>query len=433
MTNIPETIYAEMADMVLMCWDDMRMGEMMIQMEMNFPGSLDVPRLARALDLVLDMQPVLGCRAEMRPKRMLWRRLPPDQRKNLIVTSDERAFDGFRLLRIDATTGPLVQACLLQSGGGDRLILKVAHQAADAGGVKETAEDIAAIYTRLENEPDYLPEPNLTGCRDWIQIYRLVPKRVYPKIFINFLRECWLTMVPYASRMIALPAGGPLKPISFVARHIPEERVAALSAYGKSRGASINDIIATAFIRANAATGNPSGRGHLRLHMTIDLRRWHLNSGRAEGICNLSAFEFVSLGRNPGRNFEEALSRVSSHMRRRKANLPGLSQAPYLPLYYNLSYNGLKKFFGIVMKFMIKKKNFPNMLTNMGPIVPEKVSFSGMAPSRAWMLVPPIFPPVFGAGLSGYKGSLTITAGAPEPAKAAVEAYFDKIIAELPV
>jgi NRPS condensation-like uncharacterized protein len=168
------------------------------------------------------------------------------------------------------------------------------------------------------------------------------------------------------------------------------------------------------------------------MQMTVDLRRWHLNGARAGGICNLSAFEYPNIGYEPGRDFDETLARVSTFMRRRKADMPGLSQAPFLPLYYRLSYQGLLKFFRVVIGAMIRKHNFMNVLTNMGPILPELVTFGDMTPTDAWLLVPPIYPPLFGAGLTGYAGTLTLSAGVPESARPAVDAFYDSVLSELP-
>jgi NRPS condensation-like uncharacterized protein len=165
--------------------------------------------------------------------------------------------------------------------------------------------------------------------------------------------------------------------------------------------------------------------------MTIDLRQWHLGSARAEGICNLSTFEYIYLGKNPGLVFDDTLGRISSFMRARKANWPGLNQVFHLPLYYRLSYEGLLKFFKSYMAFT-KKRNLPNTLTNMGQILPELVTFGELAPSTARLLAPPIYPPAFVAGLSGYNSTITLSAGAPVAAKAAIEAFFDKILSELP-
>lgn len=431
MNKIPDNIYAEMADMVLMSWEELQVGVMNIQVELQFEEKLDTMRLARALDLVLDAQPVLGCRAVKTSKRMVWQRLAVDQRKNLTVTSSDSEYADFKLRKLDATVGPLVQGCLLRTEEKDILLLKVAHHVADAGGVKEVTEDIASIYTRLGNEPDFIPEPNLNGCRDWTQVYRRIPFYAYPRMFVNFLRETWSNMVPFASKTLQLAAESNTS-ISYMVRHLPAERVSRLSAYGKCRGATLNDMIATAFLRVVAAACGSACRGHLRLLMTIDLRRWHLKGNRAEGICNLSAFETVSLKRNPGRDFDESLSRVSAFTRARKANWPGLNQYFYLPLYYRLSYRGLVRFFEVVMKFSLRRGNFPNTLTNMGLLQPASIAFGGIVPEAAWILVPPVYPPMFGVGLSGYAGTLTLSAGVPSQIAPDVDEFFDKLLSELP-
>ena len=52
-----------------------------------------------------------------------------------------------------------------------------------------------------------------------------------------------------------------------------------------------------AFYRALAKAEAWDGRAALRIQTTVDLRRWYIPSGKAEGICNLSTYEHINLGR----------------------------------------------------------------------------------------------------------------------------------------
>jgi len=54
------------------------------------------------------------------------------------------------------------------------------------------------------------------------------------------------------------------------------------------------------------------------------------------------------------------------------------------------------------------------------------------APSSDLLLTPPTYPPHFAAGVSGYAGTLTITAGAYASQKNVVEQFLDAMVAGLP-
>ena len=101
------------------------------------------------------------------------------------------------------------------------------------------------------------------------------------------------------------------------------------------------------------------------------------------------------------------------------------------PILAALSYTSLKGFFRKVFAAGLKDHNQPNVFTNLGPIAPETVDF-GIAAREAWLLTPPIYPPFFGAGVSGYAGMLTLSAGAPAGALPFIEGFLDCVIAELP-
>lgn len=65
---IPDRIPSVYLDRLLLGMEASGVGRFVIQMEMVFPASLDVKRLTTALDLMLDAEPVLGCRMVPDPK-----------------------------------------------------------------------------------------------------------------------------------------------------------------------------------------------------------------------------------------------------------------------------------------------------------------------------------------------------------------------------
>ncbi len=63
------------------------LGETMLQLEMEFEGGLDVKRLAKAVDLTLDAEPVLGCRFADNRYKACFERLEPGRRSAFRLTN----------------------------------------------------------------------------------------------------------------------------------------------------------------------------------------------------------------------------------------------------------------------------------------------------------------------------------------------------------
>lgn len=431
MKAIPSRLHAALADYVLQSWNELGMGQFIIQMEMDFEGRLDLERLSRAHTLLLDAEPVLGCRLIVHPQLPYWERLSDAERNGFCQTNAREDYERFMFADLDSTVDPQVKACVWRRPEGDRLLLKVAHQAADAGGTKDIAALLADLYGRLGHDPQYQPEPNLHGSREADQILRRIPRYAYPQLLWNGLRKTIAGAVP--KRTLTLPLDiGPRAPWGYVVRHLLPDHVERLAQYGRARQATLNDLMVAAFYHALVQAGNWNGQSALRLQITLDLRRWHLPNERAEAVCNLSGYEYPFLGRSLGRDFDETLARVSGIMRRRKRNWPGLSEILLFNQFRRFTYADLVNFEKKLLGRAIESGNFPNALTNMGPIAPERVRFDDLRPTSAYLLTPIIYPPLFGIGLSGYAGSLTLSAGVPECARCPIESFFDALIAALP-
>jgi len=430
MGGIPEKIPTVFGDRLVLAMDGSGAGKFVISMELVFGGTLDADRLAAALELMMDAEPVLGCRMVPDPKLPYWQRLSNAERINFTIAQDEAGYLQFRNSPLDCLKGPQLQACLLRQGQGDKLILKVAHQVSDAGGVKDIAAKLSAIYNRLAAEPDYKPEPNLTGCRDLGQVLRRVPLWAYPIIFVNFMRQNWSNTVPAITHHLQIPAG-PLEPLTYVVKHIPAERTEKIAALGKKHYATINDVLVAAHYWALVKETTWDGKSALRLQTTIDLRRWYLPDEMAEGIGNPSVYEYPNLGHTLGKNFVETVELVSRRTRSRKKSWIGLTDVCLGPVLKLLSFESQQKLGIKIMEQLSKRNIFPNALTNMGEIKPAAVNF-GMEPLQAYLLTPFVMPPLFGGGLSGYKGELTLCAGVPVYESGIIDRFYESVLAQLP-
>jgi len=403
-------------------------SDIMLHLELEFDTQLDFDRLAHATNLTLDAEPVLGCRFVQRWWRPYWERLDVNNRQAFIAANNEMEYESFKSSSIDPYTGPQLKACLWHSINGDRLLLKVAHEVADAGAVKEIASTISSIYTRLKNEPGYQPTPNINGCRSIWQVLRRVPVHAYPKIYFSFLRQLWAFSVP-ANTLVLPMEDGPNAPLVFAIRHIPSDRVSRMMEYAHLHNATLNDLLITASFHSLATIDESDKRKRLRLVITVDLRRY-LPNGKGGGICNLSAQDYLTLGIKIGDNFDATLKWLSDYMRHRKANWIGIG--PYLgmePLAAPLPYK-LRRTAASKQSEATKRNSAPNP-TNMCRIDPNTVTFD-VSPIKAYLLPPPVYPPLFVYGLSGYNGTLTLSAGTYPTQKEIVEKFFDAILKELP-
>ena len=429
MDRIPRKIPAALFDMGVYCLRCI--GDMMLNMEMEFDHHLDSGRLRRAFELALDAEPVLGCRFVFHPRKPYWMRLDPDERENFAVLGIEDEYESARRELLDITRGPQLKGFLLRGAKGDRLLMKIAHETADAGGTKRVLATVSRIYNRLADEPDYVPEPNLRGSRGLRQVLKKLPWYSYPKVLVNILRETWSNMVPLRSLNFPLEEEKS-DSYEFVVRHVPAGRVKRIAEYGRARGAKINDMMLAALVRTVARLRGWKGESQLRMLMTVDLRRWYLPSGRAEAACNLSAFEYPNLRRKLGKDYESTLARVSAFTRRRKSNWIGMNMLFGLaPTCTFIPFRILTRMVGDFFAFAARSGNMASGLTNLGPIEPEAATFDKPA-SRCWMLVPPADPPFLVFGISGYEGTLTLSSGTAVTAVDTVGNFFDNLLSELP-
>jgi len=433
MNNIPKRFPARLSDYLVDYISES--CDMMIQMELQFDQSLNVERLAQAIDLALDAEPVLGCRLVKVHRKLHWERLGKGKRPAFLLANDEQEYEQFKSSQIDAYTGPQIKVCLWRSPDGDRLLIKVAHQIADIGGVKELTAILSDIYRRLADDPNYHPEPNVKGSRSLSQAIRHLPWYAYPFVSVSF----WWTEFPtYRHRSVqTLPcADGPREPRTYIYRFILSDRVSTIVDYGHMHNATINDIFVTASLRALANMGNWDRRSRLSLETTIDLRR-HIPSQHGGAVTNLSAmvYGWPNLSTDPCQNFVTALDRIASMTRHGKAHWIGLELLAYPAILYLLCRNIPA---GLGLRFYQKLINLgyyehipEHCFSNAGPIKPESVNFD-MQPTMARILPPTFYPPIpLLFSLTGYNGTLTLSAGVYPTQKDIAEKFFDAILKEL--
>lgn len=427
---IPKRFPAQLIDRSLAYLDGV--GEMMLQLELVFAKPLEAERLARATCLALEAEPVLGCRLVDHWRQPYWEQVPVNERDVFVEAQTQAEFEAFKAALVDTYAGPRLRVCLWHSAGGAYLLIKVCHYVADAAGVRDVARIISAIYTRLSHDPAYQPEPNRAGSRGIEQILQAVPWHRYPGLFLQSLRDIQASQSPVGT-LTLLPQAGPAESLSFIDRLLPQDRVARLVAYGRKHNATINDLLLAAFFRAMAATTNWNGRRQLRVTTTVDFRRY-MPARRAEAVANLSMGiqGWPSLGTDLGPDFAATLGKITAITRQRKQNFVGVDSLLSMLLAVGpLPHRWATGMMTRHVDRLNEQGNTADTLTNLGPIDPRDVTF-GSQPLVARILPPPVYPPHFLLGVSGYDGTLTLSSGIYAIQKDPVERFLAAMVAELP-
>jgi NRPS condensation-like uncharacterized protein len=433
MTDMPHRYPATLSDRYV---DFMgQFAEVMIQLEMGFDDALDAGRLEKAVDLTLDAEPVLGCRFVDGSRKPCFERLEPDNRSAFLLAKTAGEYEAFRSASPGERNGPQLRACLWPSPAGDRLLLKVPHQVADAGGVKDIAAILSSTYRHLSDDPAYRPSPNIKGSRSFRQVTKHIPALAYPRIFCNFIGSMILMWKPHTVHTLSV-TDGPREPLAYVARLLPSDRVSTLAEYGRSHNATLNDVFLAACLRGLAKTAQWDGPSHLSLTTTIDMRRY-IPSERAGAVANLSCSlpHWPNLGTEPGADFQTTLERVARITRYGKKHWIGfeLLLTPAAMAFKVMPHAWGMKRYGEFARLGLRRHTQDHSFTNTGPLDLGSVDF-GIRPSVAHILPPQAYPPMpFVWSLSGYNGTLTLAAGAFPTQKETIEKFFDAVLKELPV
>ncbi|MFH2006569.1 MAG: hypothetical protein ABI333_08295 [bacterium] len=429
-SRIPSVTFDRVARMI-------RLGcDMQLHCVISLDSRIDEARLARAVRLLLDAEPVLGCRFVETRFHPRWERREDLDRLPLVtmVESTQPLVDcvPFMIMPCVAERDPMVLVRIYR-GKTDTLVLKINHFAVDGGGSKEAAYLLGSLFGALEKDPEYQPRPNLSGRRSLSQLSERFGTLDKLRFFGEGIRHTVARFVPPVSWRVPNrePKGvGARAPgQSYVFHHIGPEGFRKGKELAGRHGATLNDLLVAAFCQACLELEPARETDPLRLRITADLRRY-LPTGRAEALCNLSGFVYLDLGKGVPRTFVELLGRVRDEMKRQKAGPIGLGDtaligplATYVPASFLLS-----RFERGVARGVPSDLRAP-CLTNIGRIDPAQLRFDGVRVTDAFTTATVIYPPILAVAATGFGESITLSAGFCESflARTDVERIFARM------
>jgi NRPS condensation-like uncharacterized protein len=386
-----------------------------IQPVLKFDSRLDFEKLSRAVRLSIDVEPVFGCRfIENDPP--YWKRLDNLDKIEFCIFEEtdnpDVAVKKFLESPLDMDNEPKVKVKLIRSGQNDTLVIKINHAVCDGAGAKEYVQLLSEIYSSIDQDNDaFVPKPRIGGRKD--------QDKLFSTLGIKDPKAGWNPLLEAPQNMWSLPLKkGPMNATRFVVCSFPPEQLDVIYKYGKARGATINDLILTAYYRALFEISNSIYGIPMDISLTIDLRRY-LPDQKTEAIRNFSGGFNTRIARIYDEPFEKTLSRVVPMINKIKKGYPGLQNAIGGECIEKMSFSQILAYIkGIIQVSDIASQSSvfsgnvcsPG-LSNLGFISKPLIKFGESTVTEAYVLPPVVRAPGFLLLACTYNDVLTLTAG----------------------
>jgi NRPS condensation-like uncharacterized protein len=390
--------------------------------------------------LLLDAEPLLGCRFVKHWLKPYWKRLPEHELNSATLldvvdaadeSTKEDQSDMFFREHIVLTKGPQIKSLLISGKKVDRLILKIQHLMCDAGGFKSLLNLYSDIYSKLGDNPEYTPATN-KGSRSLCQVYSRFSFKDLLRIFWQGCIQLSILSFPFRVEKYSSNWNRTGK-LCYVFKRFPKERLLKIKHYAQQKGVTLNDLFVCALLRAMVKQLNLNNRGWLRLAGTVDLRRY-LPGQKTEALCQASGAYAIKIKTEQCNRHDDTLAIVKKQMDHYKKNFIGLG---FFLIYWIITKPYPFFFFSRTGHLISKIGKWIGAMsigfTNLGLIDNKTNNFGSIPLLSAEMTCPGSIPPMFICALSGFDEALTLNAGIFETsiAKEKIEELFDLIDQEL--
>ncbi len=283
----------------------------LIRCVLRFDGHIREEVLKNAVNLSICSVPQLSCCFCARGWRPFWQDCGFTAENMVSVTEEAADYDKQceKLLTaaIDITSQPPLKISLVKGESSDTLCITVHHMLCDAAGFKEYLYLLCAYYNfccGLGARPDSKPYSRRAGLlfsnMSFMERIRLLTSQ-YP--------------VPGHEKQLTFSMQGGSKP-AFVFRGISADQFLRIKQNAKSRNATVNDALLTAYIRV---LHRELGLNSITVPCPVDLRKY-LPAGCKYGITNLTSNYICQIDFKENETFEETLKKVSDQMKQQKSD-----------------------------------------------------------------------------------------------------------------
>jgi NRPS condensation-like uncharacterized protein len=364
---------------------------------LRFEVGPDEEVLKKAVTLSIEAIPILGTRyvAGARP---CWTSLDPqDSGRAFVMAQTEVEFESFVASRVDESLGPQVMVCALKASPS-AVAFKMNHMVCDGTGFKQYLYLLAEIYSRLMADSEYRPNA-ITGDRSM----RCVLQRIAigAKLKSLFLQRKENNLA--GGSRFPLSDGGEVRPF-ILTRKLGVERTAALIDRGRQKGATLNDVVLSAYYRCLFKRLALSPGAGLQIPVMVDMRRYLDDGGEFTSLTNLASTAMTQLEYRPEEHFEGTLRRVKAMMDRKKARSIGLNGFIKINLIFQI-------FGDRIANHLLRSilKNPLLCMTNLGVLDSARICFGELHPYDAFLCGSIKYKPYFQLAMSSYRGQLTLS------------------------
>lgn len=376
-----------------------------VQAALKMDGRLDPEKLAKAVRLSLDAEPVFGCKLiEHEPP--YWKRFNDIDKVEFLsfekTHNMDEAVHRFLESPFSMDNDPMVKLKLISSDSYDTLCLKINHTCCDGTGAKEYIQLLSDIYTTIDQENGvYVPKPTMRTRKD--------QDRLFSALGIKDPETAWNPNVDIPKMMWAFPWQQGQADVARVAVcRLPEGYVDVMSRYGKARGASVNDIILAAFYRTMFEISQPECGIPMHISMTVDLRRY-LPDQKTEAIRNFSGGVDSSLARVANEPFEGTLARILPVTDQIKNSRPGLQSAVGLERVEKANFYDTLAYYGNSEASLTYTDEFAPVLSNLSYLNKSLFRFGRNVVTDAYIIPPAVSAPGLLLCVGTYNGVMTLS------------------------
>ncbi len=385
----------------------------------SLDGRVDKDRLFRAARLCMDAEPILGCRFKKRFFRSYWERMEDLDKTvscELVETSDYDDDIGSFLTGLpplDIFTGPQARVWVLRSKY-DRIVFKFQHVTGDGAASADYARLLSDVYTKLGENPDYRPVPNIEGTRSLNQVGDNFSFRDKCGIVSRGMKDIAGFMTPL--KYIFYSFGTSERSgLTMVISTLEPERFREIKNYGKARNATVNDMILAIFLRSFYNTTNTHPESLIRVVATVDLRRY-TKIRKAGALCNLSGFLYLGIGKKIDEPFEQTLTKVRNFMHSYKGDYIGMGNFFITIPFFKLLPFPVSLWLHDRMGNMQKKQTrtagkVAPLYTNVGNINSNGISFGNLKITDVFITTTVPYPPVLALCLTTFREKMTMSIG----------------------
>ena len=393
-----------------------------LQAILKLDGRLNLDKINKAIRLSVDVEPVFGCTfVESQPP--FWKRLENlDEIAFCSIEETDNPDEAVKLfiqepLKVDSDAN--IKAKVIRLKDYDILALKINNACCDGTYAKEYIQLLSNIYSSIDQKDvDFKAQSRIDSMINESILYEELGS-AHPELK-------WNSMLDFPKTMWAFPWRNSGKDdIRYAINRITHASLDSIYQYGKSRGATLNDLLLTSFYRAMFKLSKPIYGIPMDITSKTDLRNY-INDNRTQLARNFSGDFITSIAKISNESFEDTLSRVvkaqaenSTQLFSNSSRPVGISSAVGEEYLGKTCYSYLINYSKRLSKYSEINKSQPYYVgnicfpefNNLGNISRALIKFGDTIVSDAYLLPPAIRAPGLMLFSNSYNDILTMSIG----------------------